>query len=68
MRTFYRMPKEDIKVEGMDEHKMLITVNLYKGQSYLTSEVDRHNQITVFTSHWVKLPIHLFSGEVPFTE
>lgn len=41
------------------------TFTLKRGTEYLTSRVLEDKKVMVFTTYWVRVPVHLFGGAVP---
>jgi len=40
---------------------------LKRGQEYLTSSVDKSNDVMIFSNYWVHAPVSIFAGEIEFT-
>ena len=63
METFKRICIKDFELESRIGQKFSIK----QGEEYLTSSIDENNNVMVFSSYWVNVPVSFFSGEVKFT-
>ena len=62
MQTFKRICIEDYAITAENGDCQ----TLVRGSEYITS-VDRGGEVTVFSTFWVKVPVHLFAGARQFT-
>ena len=63
MKTYHRVCITDFTLTAKNGD----TLSLKRGKEYLTSDVNKDGDVTVFTNFWVPVPVGLFAGERQFT-
>lgn len=62
MRTFKRICLNDITISDGEK-----SMDLERGKEYITSDTDKFDNVTVFSTYWVQVSLENFAGEKLFT-
>jgi len=63
MRTFHRVCIKDYCITAQNGDML----ELKRGREYITSDVGSGDEVVVFSTFWVPIPVELFAGEKLFT-
>jgi len=63
MRTWNRICIKDFQISALNGD----TLRLKRGKDYLTSDINDKDEVMVFSTFWVWVPVYIFAGEELFT-